>query len=210
MCDSPVMPTRAGLRGIRQQASDLIRQEEAGETITVSCRDVAQLGPVHSRQWRRWTELLRFSPGPPIRIGPPIASFWISNPRIRSGRESHPGHQRASRAAARRDRHRHQHCLAGGLHFGDFSPPPKLPGRSGCAGRGVIESTFDALAVNRVVARHYGRIASAVVAAGRRPRAGSVDLLIAATATVHEARRYTRNAADRAGLEGHRRHRRPN
>jgi predicted nucleic acid-binding protein len=66
----------------------------------------------------------------------------------------------------------------------------------------VIERTFDALSVDQAVARAYGRIAAAVVAVGRQPRARTMDLLIAATAAAHDARLYTRNADDLVGLQG--------
>ncbi|KAA0021589.1 type II toxin-antitoxin system VapC family toxin [Antrihabitans cavernicola] len=65
----------------------------------------------------------------------------------------------------------------------------------------LLERTFDALPVDEVVASSYGRLANAVVEAGRKPRARSMDLLIAATAHAHSARLYTRNAADFVGLE---------
>jgi predicted nucleic acid-binding protein len=64
----------------------------------------------------------------------------------------------------------------------------------------VIERTFDALPVDDVVAREYGRLAAAVVAAGRKPRARMADLLIAATALAHDATLWTRNPADLVGL----------
>ena len=65
----------------------------------------------------------------------------------------------------------------------------------------IIEQTFHALAIDVIVAREYGRLAAAVVGAGRNPRARAMDLLIAATASAHEARLYTRNPSDLAGLE---------
>lgn len=65
----------------------------------------------------------------------------------------------------------------------------------------TIEQTFQALAIDSTVAREYGRLAAAVVAVGRKPRARSMDLLIAATASAHEARLFTRNPADLVGLE---------
>ncbi len=66
----------------------------------------------------------------------------------------------------------------------------------------VIEKTFDALPVDDSVAREYGRLAAAVVGAGRQPRARVADLLIAATAAAHQATLWTRNASDLVGLEG--------
>ncbi|MPQ97895.1 PIN domain-containing protein [Modestobacter sp. I12A-02628] len=65
----------------------------------------------------------------------------------------------------------------------------------------VLQRQFDALPVDDVVAASYGRLAAAVVAAGRRPRARTMDLLIAATAHAHGASLYTRNAADLVGVE---------
>lgn len=64
-----------------------------------------------------------------------------------------------------------------------------------------VEKTFDALPVDDAVAESYGRIAAAVVEAGRNPRARSMDLLIAATAHAHGARLYTRNPSDFVGLD---------
>jgi predicted nucleic acid-binding protein len=65
----------------------------------------------------------------------------------------------------------------------------------------ALQRTFDALPLDDAVAASYGRIAAAVVDAGRQPRARTMDLLIAATAHAHSAQLYTRNAADFAGLE---------
>ncbi|HEX8080763.1 MAG TPA: type II toxin-antitoxin system prevent-host-death family antitoxin [Jatrophihabitans sp.] len=55
-----------GLRELRQQASELVRQAEAGETITVtvSGREVAELGPVRRNRWRRGAEIAEVFRGP--------------------------------------------------------------------------------------------------------------------------------------------------
>jgi predicted nucleic acid-binding protein len=65
----------------------------------------------------------------------------------------------------------------------------------------VLQRTFDALPVDDDVATSYGQLAAAVVAAGRQPRSRVMDILIAATAHAHDARLYTRNASDLAGIE---------
>jgi hypothetical protein len=64
-----------------------------------------------------------------------------------------------------------------------------------------LQRRFDALPVDDVVAISYGQLAAAVVNTGRQPRSRVMDLLIAATAHAHDARLYTRNAADFVGLE---------
>jgi predicted nucleic acid-binding protein len=65
------------------------------------------------------------------------------------------------------------------------------------------EAAFDPLPFDGDAARAYGRIFSAVVAAGRRARgARAVDLLIAATALAAELPLYTRNGAGFVGLDG--------
>lgn len=59
------------------------------------------------------------------------------------------------------------------------------------------EAAFDPLPFDGEAARAYGRIYSAVVAAGRKARgARAVDLLIAAIASSHEMPLYTRNPED--------------
>ena len=65
----------------------------------------------------------------------------------------------------------------------------------------VLQQRFEALPVDEAVSASYGRLAAAVVEAGRQPRRRVMDLLIAATAHAHDAKLYTRNAADFAGLE---------
>jgi toxin FitB len=65
----------------------------------------------------------------------------------------------------------------------------------------LLQQRFDALPVDEAVAISYGRLASAVVDAGRQPRRQAMDLLIAATAHAHGARLYTRNPADFTGVD---------
>ncbi len=64
-----------------------------------------------------------------------------------------------------------------------------------------LQRRFDPLPVDEAVAESYGAIAAHAAASGRQPRARTMDLLLAATAHVHDAVLYTRNADDFAGLE---------
>ena len=56
---------------------------------------------------------------------------------------------------------------------------------------GTVESLFDPLPVTPVIARIWGQLCGAAVERGLRPRRGTADLLIAATARAHRARLYT-------------------
>jgi prevent-host-death family protein len=58
--------TKAGLRELRQHASELVRLAERGETVTVtvSGREVAQLGPLQRMQWRTWEDAVAVFEGP--------------------------------------------------------------------------------------------------------------------------------------------------
>lgn len=55
-----------GLRELRQQASELVRKAEAGETvvITVSGREVAELNPIRRNRWRAGNEVAAIFSGP--------------------------------------------------------------------------------------------------------------------------------------------------
>lgn len=65
------------------------------------------------------------------------------------------------------------------------------------------EATFEPLAVDVAVARAYGRVYAAVVAAGRKARGRrALDLLIAATALASGLPLYTRTPEDFAELRG--------
>jgi len=59
--------TTTGLRELRQQASELVRLAEAGETITVtvSGREVAELGPVRRNRWRQGADIADVFRGAP-------------------------------------------------------------------------------------------------------------------------------------------------
>jgi hypothetical protein len=61
---------------------------------------------------------------------------------------------------------------------------------------GVIESTFEPLAIDAAVAREWGRLAAAVQTRGGQPRRRALDLAIAATANVHDVPLLTHNTAD--------------
>ncbi len=64
------------------------------------------------------------------------------------------------------------------------------------------ESTFDQLPFDDAAARAYGRVYSAVTAAGRRARGRrAVDLLIAAIALASRLPLYTCNPDDFAGID---------
>ena len=61
---------------------------------------------------------------------------------------------------------------------------------------GVIESTFEPLAIDSPVAREWGRLAAAIRTRGGQPRRRAMDLAIAATANVHRVPLLTHNIAD--------------
>jgi predicted nucleic acid-binding protein len=65
-----------------------------------------------------------------------------------------------------------------------------------------IESAYDPIAFDVAAARFYGRIAAAVRAAGRSPRARVADQMIAETAAAQGLPVYTTNIDDLAHLDG--------
>ena len=65
-----------------------------------------------------------------------------------------------------------------------------------------VESTFPTpLPFDAAAARVYGSLVPLVMAAGRHPRPRRLDLMIAATAVIHQLPLFTRNAEDFLGLE---------
>lgn len=87
------------------------------------------------------------------------------------------------------------------LHFGVLVAKTSQARAERLRRLSVLQQHFDALPVDDAVAVSYGRLAAAVVGAGRQPRRRVIDLLIAATAHAHGARLYTRNPGDFAGLD---------
>lgn len=87
------------------------------------------------------------------------------------------------------------------LHFGVLAAASPQVRALRLARLSRLQRRFDPLPVDDAVADSYGQIAAHVAASGRQPRARAMDLLIAATAHVHGAVLYTRNAGDFRGLE---------
>ena len=88
------------------------------------------------------------------------------------------------------------------LHFGVLVAGEQAVRAERLRRLSILQRKFDALPVDEAVAASYGQLAAAVAAAGRQPRARSMDLLIAATAHAHSARLYTRTARDLTGAGG--------
>lgn len=65
----------------------------------------------------------------------------------------------------------------------------------------ALQRRFDPLPIDDAVAESYGELASAIVSAGRQPRARVMDILIAATAHAHDAQLYTLNPKDFKGID---------
>ncbi|WP_033340017.1 type II toxin-antitoxin system VapC family toxin [Catenuloplanes japonicus] len=63
------------------------------------------------------------------------------------------------------------------------------------------EAAFEALPFGVQAARTFGQMAAAVIAAGRKPRGRTADLMIASIAAANRLPLYTINPADFAGLD---------
>lgn len=64
-----------------------------------------------------------------------------------------------------------------------------------------VEYEFDPIPFDAEAARVYGRVAAAVVSAGRKPRRRLADLMIAAIAIAENLPLFTTNPKDFAGLD---------
>lgn len=65
-----------------------------------------------------------------------------------------------------------------------------------------VENEFDPIPFDAEAARIYGRVAAAVIGAGRKPRRRLADLMIASTAIAEDLPLFTTNPKDFAGLDG--------
>jgi predicted nucleic acid-binding protein len=72
------------------------------------------------------------------------------------------------------------------LHFGVLAAPSDDERAVRAQRLGVIEATFDPLPIDAAVAREWGRFAAAVSRRDGQPRRRAIDLVMAATASVHE------------------------
>lgn len=84
----------------------------------------------------------------------------------------------------------------GELHFGLLVAKTDTERATRAARLGAIEARFAPLPVDGDVARAWGGLAALVRHAGAQPRTRNADLLIAATAQVHDATLLTHNTAD--------------
>lgn len=87
------------------------------------------------------------------------------------------------------------------LHFGVLVAKDDVTRQLRLRRLGVIEATFQPVPIDATVARAFAAVAHAVKAAGRQPRARTMDLWIAATALALEIPLYTRNLKDFEGLQ---------
>lgn len=84
----------------------------------------------------------------------------------------------------------------GELHFGLLLTDDPDERAVRAARLGAIEARFNPLPVDDAVARAWGALQARVRRAGSQPRSRTADLLIAATAQVHDAVLLTHNAGD--------------
>ena len=172
---------------LRNDVADVLRRAEAGEefTITVAGRPVAQLGPAQLRRWVGGPDLRASRRRPPRRRSPQTSS---GSPRDSPTRSSSAGAARHVGPHRRRLAGSTRGCISSAslaeLRFGVLTAHDSDERARRAQRLGVIEATFDPLAIDAAVAREWGRLAAAVAERGEQPRRRAVDLAIAATANV--------------------------
>jgi toxin FitB len=87
------------------------------------------------------------------------------------------------------------------LHFGVLVAKDDETRQHRLRRLGIIEATFQPIPIDAHIARAFATVAHAVKAAGRQPRARTMDLWIAATALALQIPLYTRNLEDFEGLQ---------
>jgi toxin FitB len=183
-----------GLRELRENASELVRRVEEGEeiTITVAGRPGARLVPATPRAWRRWDDVSELFAGPADpswdaeseKIDHEVRDPWVAalkallDSSVVIATDVVPLEGELAISAV----------TVAQLHFGVLVANQRNLRSERLRRLMILQRKFDALPLDEAVAASYGQLAAAVVDAGRRPRARSMDLLIAAPAHAHSAR----------------------
>lgn len=87
------------------------------------------------------------------------------------------------------------------LHFGVLMARNDDVRRGRLRRLAEVETRFEAIPVDGIVARSYGSLAHIVMKSGRGPQARTMDILIAATAHAHGVALFTRNRKDFKALD---------
>jgi predicted nucleic acid-binding protein len=100
-----------------------------------------------------------------------------------------------------------QHLLISAVTLAELSAGPHQTDDPAERGRRITllqrtEAMFDPLPFDDEAARHYGALAAAIVAIGRKPRRREADLMIASVAAANRLPLFTTNPEDFNGLAG--------
>lgn len=100
-----------------------------------------------------------------------------------------------------------RHLLISAVTLAELSAGPHQTDDPAERGRRITllqrtEAMFDPLPFDDEAARHYGALAAAVVAIGRKPRRREADLMIASVAAARNLPLFTTNPVDFDGLAG--------
>ena len=88
------------------------------------------------------------------------------------------------------------------LHYGVLVAKDEMTRKERLRRLGAFEAAFQPVIIDSAIARAYASVAHAVKLFGRKPRARTMDLWIAATALALQLPLFTRNPGDFEGLEG--------